>query len=155
MAGNPELPDHSVGNKTPRAVLAVRNPSTGKYHELKGDSEGGIATESGASEPLIEAFAELTAPGTSASKDASDYENHTFQITIAGIDASVDIQMEGSLDGSNWFNLDDSGNATQYTANGTYLMHKSNFRMSEVRVNFVSESSSPSSATVNVTYMGG
>ena len=48
------------------------------------------------------------------------YDRFLFELTIAGISTNVILQVQGSLTGSNWFNLDDSDTDTTYTANGTY-----------------------------------
>ena len=99
-------------------------------------------------------FTQLTAAGSTAVVNTEDYHNHTFSITLAAVDTSVDIRIEGSLDNSNWFNMDDTGNDTQYTTNGTYLIHKPNFKTKYVRFTFVSEVGG-TAATLDVTYMGG
>jgi len=43
----------------------------------------------------------------------------TFQITVTNINTSVDVRGEGSLDGVNWWNLDDTGSDTQYLTDDT------------------------------------
>ena len=99
-------------------------------------------------------FTQLTAAGSTAVVNTEDYHNHTFSITLAAVNTSVDVRIEGSLDNSNWFNMDDTGNDTQYTTNGTYLIHKPNFKTKYVRFTFVSEVGG-TAATLDVTYMGG
>ena len=43
-----------------------------------------------------------------------------FQVTVSDIGTSVSIRLEGSVDGVNYFNLDESETDTALTANGTY-----------------------------------
>jgi len=82
---------------------------------------------------------QLTAPGSSPEINMLDYHNVGFQVKVAAINTSVDVRIEGSMDNTNWFNLDDSGTDVQYTANGTYYIHKDNFSCKYVRFTFVSE----------------
>ena len=43
-----------------------------------------------------------------------------FQVVVSSISANVVIRFEGSLDDTNFFNLDQSNSDTTITANGTY-----------------------------------
>ena len=107
--------------------------------------------------PFTHVFTQLTAAGDTAAINVEDYNNHTFQILIASIDDSVDLRAEGSLDGTNWFNLSDSGgptDVTQYTEDGVYQMHIDNFQCKYVRFAFDAEVGG-TAVTVDVTYMGG
>lgn len=49
----------------------------------------------------------------------------TFQVTLAGVGTNVVVRFEGSLDGTNYFNLNATNTDTTLLANGTtgyYLM---------------------------------
>jgi len=48
------------------------------------------------------------------------YTDVLFAGTVASINTSVSICLQGSLDNSNWFNLDVDEGLDKYTANGTY-----------------------------------
>lgn len=98
-------------------------------------------------------LAQSTGVGVSVPINVENYHDHTFQIVIAAIGTSVTLRAEGSNDGTSWFNLDDGGADTTYVANGTYLMHKPDFKCEEVRFRHVSEVGA--AVTVNVTYFGG
>ena len=50
------------------------------------------------------------------------YKHAVFQILIASINTNVVCRFEGSLDGVNWYNLDEASATETYTANGTYFM---------------------------------
>ena len=61
----------------------------------------------------------LTAPGVTAAQKSTG-ANLTFQVTVADIGTNVVIRFEGSLDGSNYFNLATGQVDYTITANGTY-----------------------------------
>ncbi len=73
---------------------------------------------------LTQLTAASTATGAIILKHISDssliYANVLFAVTIASIDTSVDVIVQGSLDNVNWFNLDEDEGVEQYTSNGTY-----------------------------------
>ena len=104
--------------------------------------------------PVEKTFTRLTAAGSTAAYNVALNINHTFAVTVAAIDTTVDVRVEGSVDGTNWFNLDATGADTQYSANGTYLLEKKNFRCREMRFTFVSEAGG-AAATIDVIYSGG
>lgn len=99
-------------------------------------------------------WAQLTAAGVTSSVSADVYHNHTFQIVVAAIDVSVTVRAEGSLDNTNFYNLDDTGSDTTYLANGVYLMHKPDYKTNYIRFRFVSEVGG-ANVTLDVTYMAG
>lgn len=61
----------------------------------------------------------LTAAGVTAAQQVTG-ANMTFQVTVSGIGTNVVMRFEGSLDGSNFFNLNSTNVDTTITANGTY-----------------------------------
>jgi hypothetical protein len=98
-------------------------------------------------------FDQLTAPGSTDEFECIDYLYHTFQYKITLIDTNVVVRAEGSLDGTNWANLDANDVDTTQTANGTYLFTffgKINF----IRFTFVSEAGG-TAAKIDVKYLGG
>lgn len=99
----------------------------------------------------------LTTPSSTevlVAKESGDFINSfVLQYTIAGISTNVVVKAEGSLDNSNWFNLDDSGNNTTHTSDGTFQMHKENTPVTYLRFTMVSESGG-TAATINVKYLG-
>jgi len=78
--------------------------------------------------------------------------SHIFAVTIANIVTNVIVRYEGSIDGTNWFNLDTNESDTTYTANGTYSATY-NGTLKQVRVNFVTETGG-TSATIACNYLG-
>lgn len=98
-------------------------------------------------------WAQLDAAGVTAAFPCGSCLDHTFQIVIAAIDTTVVVRAEGSNDGTSWFNMDDNGADTTYTANGTYILHKGDFTCYQVRFRFVSETGG-AAVTVDVTYNG-
>lgn len=99
-------------------------------------------------------FSQLTGAGSTDALKVQGVQNHTFEIVVAAKDDSVDVRAECQMEGTtNWANMDDSGADTQYTANGTYIMHKANFTCDKVRFTVVSEVGG-SNVTVDVKYRG-
>ena len=90
----------------------------------------------------------LTEAGvTSAQKTAG--ADLTFQVTTSGIGTNVVIRLEGSLDGTNYFNLSSSNSDTTITGNGTYGFSLSGCPVLYVRLRLVGLSGgTPSVATV-------
>lgn len=80
-------------------------------------------------------IAQLDAPGTSTSIAVPGKGNGTFAYTIATIDTSVTVSLEGSVNGSNWFTL---VSGVTSTSNGTYF-HSWSTPVSNVRINFSAE----------------
>jgi len=71
----------------------------------------------------------LTAPGNFSTLVLYGFSSRvetitevTFQITTTAINTSVTVRAEGSLDGVNWWNMDDSGDDTTYTDDETNAM---------------------------------
>jgi hypothetical protein len=96
----------------------------------------------------------LTAPGDGTPVGVEDYHYHTWQVVIAAIDATVDVRIAGSLDGTNYGNT--AASDTQYTANGTYFIKVAENvgeKYKYLKPVFVAESGS--NVTVTFTYMGG
>jgi len=95
----------------------------------------------------------MTAPDTTQPFNVERYRKHTWQYTIASINTSVDVRVEGSLDNNTWGNVNAADATTQKTANGTYLMW-SEIHVRWIRFVFVSEAGG-TAATINVKYKGG
>lgn len=91
-----------------------------------------------------------TATGTSNTVDVRFYapRTHTFQVVVTGSPASCTIDLEGSLDNSNWFSL--SGNQT---CTSNVMFHVTDRPVVFVRGN-LSALSGGSSPTVTVDYIG-
>lgn len=83
-------------------------------------------------------WTQLTAPGVTAAFPMVGYKHATVAVTIATINTSVTLRVEGSLDGTNWFNLSATDTDTTYTANGTYGFVVE-ATVDNIRLNFVSE----------------
>lgn len=67
----------------------------------------------------VETLTTLTAAGTTTAVEVVS-NAVTFQVTVTSISTNVVVRFEGSLDNTNFFNLDQSGADTTITANGTY-----------------------------------
>ena len=64
-------------------------------------------------------FTDLTAAGVTSSVLTAGV-NLLFQITVSSIGTNVKFRLEGSLDDTNFFNLDDEEQDITVTADGTY-----------------------------------
>lgn len=90
----------------------------------------------------------LAAPGVTAAQKVTG-ANMTFQVTVSSIGTNVVVRFEGSLDGTNYFNLNSSNTDTTLTANGTYGFSLSGCPVQFARLRLVSLSGgTPSVATV-------
>jgi len=96
-------------------------------------------------------FTQLIAPGVTAAIPVGAINKHVFQVKVASIDTSVDVNIEGSLDGTNYFSF--KATDVQYTADGTYLIEENNIQVNFVRFRFVSELTL-TTATIDVVYLG-
>jgi len=98
---------------------------------------------------------QLTAPGDTDTVKVIGVKNFVWQYTIASIDTSVDVIAYGSLDNSNWFNLDVDDVVTTQTANGTYaLRYDGDGEVAYTKFNFNAEVGG-TAATVDVIFMPG
>lgn len=94
----------------------------------------------------------LTAPGASSAIQTGLNTHHTIAVTVVDINTNVVLRVEGSLDGTNWFNLSDLNQDTTITENGTYGFMATGM-LYKIRVNFVSESGG-TAATISAAYLG-
>ena len=94
----------------------------------------------------------LTTAGTTttavnfADRNNAACVNIAFQVTVASISTNVVIRFEGSLDGTNFFNLDSTGDTT-LAANGTTGYSVQNTPLKAVRGRLVSISGGTPSVT--------
>jgi len=89
---------------------------------------------------------------TSAYDTGSLFTAHTFQYVVANVDSDVVVRAEGSLDGTNWFNLD-TGDTT-HASDGVYFLPFVNVALRYVRFGIITEHADPSPVTVDASYMG-
>jgi hypothetical protein len=84
--------------------------------------------------------AALTAQTTAGVSSAIEIGGRdiAFQVTVASIGTNVVIRMEGSLDGTSYFNLDQTNADTTLTANGTFGYILSSAPVRYVRLRLVS-----------------
>jgi len=92
-----------------------------------------------AAAPVSFTETQLTAPAqVTTSRNFSGFNKLTAQCLIASINTSVTIRLEGSNDGTNWFNLNSSNLDTTFTANGVQSFVWQGIA-ANVRANFVGE----------------
>ena len=97
----------------------------------------------------ISSLPALTAAGVTSSVLTAGV-NLCFQVTVASIGTNVVIRLEGSLDDTNFFNLDQSESDFTLTGNGTYGYVLSGCPVQYVRVRLVSFSGGTPSVTAKV-----
>ena len=71
------------------------------------------------STPVVTTLGTLTSAGTTDFQAIGLQDNVLFQVTVSSIGTNVVVRLEGSVDATNWFNLNAAGDVT-HTANGTY-----------------------------------
>lgn len=101
---------------------------------------------------FFHAFTQLTAAGATAALNVGDLSTHILQYTVAGINDNVVLRMEGSVDGTNFFNLSSEDVDVTVVANGTNAFVYDG-RVNYIRGRFVSESGG-TDATVDFSYTG-
>lgn len=104
-----------------------------------------------------EVFDQLTAAGqtTPAYEDGWRWGNHMFQIdTTLNGSTSVELIIQGSLDGTKWFNLDAGGSTIIILASGPEGFYFSEVAAIQLRVKFEAEVGG-TDATVDISYLGG
>lgn len=85
----------------------------------------------------VHSFDDLEAVGVSDAARTTGV-NFALQVTVADIGTNVVIRLEASVDGLNYFNLDDNNSDITITANGTYGYALSGCPVQYVRVRLVS-----------------
>jgi hypothetical protein len=68
---------------------------------------------------VVKDLGTLTSVGLTAVANMEQYDNAVFQVTVANVGTSVTVRVEGSLDNSNWFNLDAMEEDSTLAGNGT------------------------------------
>lgn len=97
-------------------------------------------------------FTQLTAPGATDALEVKSLKYHTLAYTISAINTNVVLRAEGSLDGTNWFNLDGGNNDVTVSSNMTdAFVYVGN--LTYIRGQFVSETGG-TAAKVNFVYSG-
>lgn len=89
---------------------------------------------------LVTTLTQLTAAGSTEWVDITGLSKVTFGITIASINDSVTVRVEGSNDKSQVWNLNDDGVDTVYTADDDYVLEKYGVSCKYVRLTMVGES---------------
>ena len=79
----------------------------------------------------------LTSAGVTSSVQTAGV-NLTFQVTVSSIGTNVVVRFEGSLDDTNFANLDEDAEDTTITANGTTIYSLSGTPVKFIRVRLVS-----------------
>ena len=90
------------------------------------------------SSPIVTTLGTLTAAGTTDFQALGPQDNLVFQVTVSSIGTNVVVRFEGSLDATNWFNLDSFEGDTTLTANSTTAYSVSQAPVPYVRGRLVS-----------------
>lgn len=108
-----------------------------------------------------ETATQLAAPGNSDVLNVEGATDHTAQVTVAAIDTTAVVQLEGSVDGTNYMILPLEGavisglaitaNVATITANGTYLLYVKDVAIKNLRLKFVSETGG-TAATIDTKF---
>ena len=96
---------------------------------------------------IAHTWAQLTGVGATAAYDTGGlYAHHTFQLVVVG-DTDIDYAVQGSLDGTNWFDIATADDVTT----GVYEEHVT-MALRYVRVNAPAEHGI--SNTIDASYIG-
>jgi hypothetical protein len=143
--------------------------STGQVDIIGGDGASGtvyITDASPAKSSYIKqtGITQLTAAGNTVATNVSNYDIIGYSFTVASINTNVVVQIEATIDDSNWFtaplrntSVADMSIANQQatvSANGTYFLTLDNVKASQVRFDFVSETGG-TAATIDADLMVG
>ena len=99
-------------------------------------------------------FTTLVTPGVTEIIGVRENTAHTVAYVTTGVSTDVVLRPQGSLDGSNWFHLNDSRVDTTITSNTTIMDHKDGFAYNLFRVNWVSKSGTGTTPNVAIRYHG-
>jgi len=97
--------------------------------------------------PNVTAFTALTAVGATGFI-ANSSSSFCFQVVVANIGTNVVVRLQGSNDGTNFFNLQASDNTI--TANGVYGYAIANTPCLYVRANLISISTGTPTVTITL-----
>lgn len=95
---------------------------------------------------------QLTAVGVSKTFPTLQNTHHTIVALVDNINTNVVLRAEGTIDGTNYFNLSDADTDRTITAGGPYAFVFYGI-LKGIRIRFVSESGG-TTATVDVKYIG-
>ena len=91
-------------------------------------------------DPGLEAYpTALTAAGSTAALNVQGRAKINWQYVVSSLDTTVVVRVEGSHDGTNWYNLDADRNDTTEVADGTYCLYCAAAACKYTRFTFVSE----------------
>jgi len=82
--------------------------------------------------PIFSTATALTATGVTADVPSIGAEDFVIQVNVSSIGTSVVVRIEGTLDGTNYFNCDAGGDTT-ITANGSTAFSIQNVPLRAVR----------------------
>ena len=87
--------------------------------------------------PTFSTATALTAAGVTADVPVTGAEDFVIQVNVSSIGTNVVIRVEGTLDGTNYFNCD-SGGDTTITSNGSTAFSLQNVPLKSLRGRLVS-----------------
>jgi hypothetical protein len=102
------------------------------------------------SSPIVTTLGTLTSAGVTDFQALGVQDNVVFQVQVATIGTNVVIRLEGSLDATNWFNLDPLEADATLTANGITAYSLSQVPVPYVRGRLVSLSGGSPSVVFKV-----
>jgi hypothetical protein len=153
----------STGYKMATTATATPKGSTAASHDSINNAERTQEINPFlAIQQEITGITQLTAPGDTAEVLVNNYGVYGYTFTVASIDTNVIVNLEGSIEQSNYAELPlkntavttgaISSNRMTITANGTYVIY-SDAPMKDVRFNWVSESGG-TAATIDTDFFG-
>jgi hypothetical protein len=99
-------------------------------------------------------FAQLTAPGSTVVTNVVPYKNFSWVVKVGSINTNVIVQVDGSHNNTDFYNLAGIGLTTTIIANGVYEIAIMNAATAYTRLTFISEDGG-TDATLDCTLMAG
>ena len=103
--------------------------------------------------PTFTTATALTAAGTTADVPVTGAKDFVVQVNVTDIDTNVVVRVEGTLDGTNYFNCDTAGDTT-ITANGVTAFTMQNIPLRSLRGRLVSISGGTPSVEFVFAHLG-
>lgn len=139
----------SLGSLAKKGVAG--SPSNADVVAIQGVT-GGTPLNVSAIPAIVFGTDTIAAIGVGTTYSASSFTSIICRYTIASIGTNATVRLEGSDDGSSWFNLDVSEVDTTRTANGTYSFVLERAALMFIRFNFVGQIGT--TATITTAFIG-
>jgi len=102
-------------------------------------------------QPYTKTWTALSATGVTANLAVSGSDVHTLSVVVTGSPGSCTLNLDGSADGTHWFDISKDSNGADQTCTSSFMFHVVNKAVMFVRVNVTALSAG---GTVTPSYVG-